>query len=275
MNYPLQSIFENHLFQQQLAAQTVLSYRHDLINFFRFLASNGRQPTELKAITESDLRAYFLELKKAADITAATYNKVLSHLNQYFIFLFQAKQISTLPTLGLKSTPVTSNQPNQLFWSDQLAELLANPQISFYGRLTLLLTAHFFQSTEFLEADFYQIWQFEALNNFERQFMQQFKAFHQPLAKNQICEDLFLKRKTDHHAPRLTLPALHKYLKKDQNWLPFPFSPKNLRRDAILSFLIRHRNLTSLTCCRKLHLDLKSLNYYRLLSYQPHETTSS
>uniref|UniRef100_UPI00029B02DC site-specific integrase n=3 Tax=Liquorilactobacillus vini TaxID=238015 RepID=UPI00029B02DC len=201
MNYPLQNIFENHLFEQQLAAPTVLSYRHDLINFFCFLASLDHQPTELPKITESDLRAYFLALKNAAEITAATYNKVLSHLNQYFIFLFQAKQISTLPTLGLKSIPVATNQSNQLFWSDQLADLLANHQISFYGRLTLLLTAHFFQPAEFLEIDFYQIWKFETLNNFEHQFMQQFEIFHQPLTKKQVCKDLFLKSRIDHHDP--------------------------------------------------------------------------
>lgn len=63
MNYPLQKIFENHLFKQQLAAPTVLSYRHDLINFFCFLASLDHQPTELPKITESDLRAYFLALE--------------------------------------------------------------------------------------------------------------------------------------------------------------------------------------------------------------------
>lgn len=270
MSYPLQNIFENQLFKKRLSAQTVLSYRHDLENFFKFQAINQTavDPTDPVAVTESDLRSYFNQIKKAAGITAATQNKILSHLNQYFIFLFQSGQSKSLPTLNLKSQKVLSGKSQHLNWTDQLAGLLADIHLTFYTRLTLLLSAHFYQPTEFLEPGFYQIWEFEALTTFEKNFMQEFTLFHQPLVQKQQSADLFLKKRRDQKHPQLTLPALHKYLKKDQSLLKLPLLPQTLRTDAICYFLLKNRNLSSLDCCQKLHLDLNSLNYYRLLSFQ-------
>ncbi|AUJ32187.1 MAG: site-specific integrase [Liquorilactobacillus nagelii] len=268
--YPYQTVFENHLFQQKLASSTILSYRHDLLNFFTAM-TNKLETTEPDQITTSDLREYFFQMKKAASITDTTYNKILSHLNQYFIFLFQANLISSLPTLSLKGAAIKSAAIMPINWSNQLPVLLSNSELSFYTRLALLLIAHFYAATEFLQPGFYLIWQIEKLTAAEQSFMQQFEKFHQPLCQRQNSSELFLKQRHSNN-PSLTLPALHKYLQRDQDQVAFPLTPQKLRTAAICNFLQKNRQLTNQTCCRQLHLDLNSLNYYRLLSFST-ETT--
>lgn len=264
--YPYQTIFENHLFQQQLASTTILSYRHDLINLFHALQSNP-QVTSPAQITAADLQEYLLQMKKAATITDTTYNKILSHLNQYFIFLFQVKLISSLPTLSLKGTMLKHANLIPTTWSEQLPKLLTNTELSFYTRLTLLLTAHFYAAAEFLQPGFYLIWQSEPLTATEQHFMNEFHQFHQPLSQRHNSLDLFLKQRHTNSEPYLTLPALHKYLQRDQTQLDFSLSPQKLRTAAICNFLQKNRQLATQVCCRRLHLDLNSLNYYRLLSF--------
>ncbi|MFL2029333.1 site-specific integrase [Loigolactobacillus zhaoyuanensis] len=269
MAYPYQKNFQHFLAEKELAEITIAEYSRTLEDFFTYLQRFNwafSSDPSLDNILENDIRDYLSMLLSQRELKNDTYNKILSHLNGYFKFLFTHELIAHYPTVGLKGLSKETLQPTIDFtWLDQLAAHLQNQQLSFYTRALLLFSAHGFTSQEMLAPDFYTIAAELSFNATEHVFMQAFHDYLQPRQLLQNSAELFLKTRLDRQHPRLSAPALHKYLKKDAPLLDFALTPQKLHQGYILHYLIQHRAASQTELQQQLRLDPASLDYYRSL----------
>ena len=270
MDFPYADRFSHYLKHDRLLADnTINDINHDVADLFNYLRHFNvlyQVNPDLDQLEETDIRAYFNMLQVERNIKNTTYNKVLTHLTTYFNFLFQNKLTTSLPTIGLKGLKRQTDDSLPLNWVDQLPLLLSDDSLSYYGRLVLLLTSHFYTVKEMLQPGFYQILDRESWLDFEQAFLAEFKNRQTDLQARQNSLDLFLKQRLNLANPTLTLPALHKYLKQDQAQLPFSFKPSQLYQNAVCYFLVSHQDLSDQQLATRLRLDLTSLNYYRQLN---------
>ena len=272
MNFPYQQRFTHYLKTERLLEDsTITDINHDVADLFNYLRHFNvlyQTNPDLSNLEETDIRAYFNMLQVERQIKNTTYNKVLTHLNTYFAFLFKNKLTTSLPTIGLKGLKRQKQVEIPLNWVEQLPLLLADDAISYYGRLVLLLTSYFYTVKEMLQPGFYQILARENFADFEQAFLTKFQQHQASLNERQASPELFLKQRLNLANPTLSLPALHKYLKKDQAHLDLAFKPSQLYQNALCYFLINNQNLSDSQLSSRLRLDLNSLNYYRQLSQQ-------
>lgn len=270
MDFPYADRFSHYLKQDRLLADnTINDINHDVADLFNYLRHFNvlyQVNPDLDQLEETDIRAYFNMLQVERNIKNTTYNKVLTHLTTYFNFLFQNKLTTSLPTIGLKGLKRQTDDSLPLNWVDQLPLLLSDDSLSYYGRLVLLLTSHFYTVKEMLQPGFYQILDRESWLDFEQAFLAEFKNHQADLQARQNSLELFLKQRLNLANPTLTLPALHKYLKQDQAQLSFSFKPSQLYQNAVCYFLVSHQDLSDQQLATRLRLDLTSLNYYRQLN---------
>lgn len=272
MDFPYADRFSHYLKQDRLLADnTINDINHDVADLFNYLRHFNvlyQVNPDLDQLEETDIRAYFNMLQVERNIKNTTYNKVLTHLTTYFNFLFQNKLTTSLPTIGLKGLKRQTDDSLPLNWVDQLPLLLSDDSLSYYGRLVLLLTSHFYTVKEMLQPGFYQVLDRESWLDFEQAFLAEFKNHQTDLQARQNSLELFLKQRLNLANPTLTLPALHKYLKQDQAQLSFSFKPSQLYQNAVCYFLVSHQDLSDQQLATRLRLDLTSLNYYRQLNYR-------
>lgn len=263
MQYPYQHQFRSYLQIKQKSPVTVNNYDAAVAQFFTFLIDQGRD-TKLHDITENDVRAYLAALQDNQSITIRTYNKVLSQLNSYFSYLLSHRITTVLPTLTLHGKAVRPDSRINTKWLFKLDTILGDDHIHFYTRLTLLLCSRGYTVHEFLQPGFERIWKQLAMNSpAEQAFRHAFTAFITPLQDKQQSSLIFLKRCFDPASPGLTNAGLHKYLRRDQEYLGFSCAPKYLHQAYVMHYLATHRNETDQELERFLNLDPASLNYYR------------
>lgn len=268
-HYPAEKGFTTYLTHQGLSQVTIASYGQTIQQLITYLAANRPRAVAdaLDHVTTNDLRAYLSYLQDERHITMNTYNKTLAQLNRYFTYLFENHLISNYPTLPLHGRAVKNHpRAHRGEWLSKLPRILADDQVSFYTRLTLLIIAHGFTVAEFLQPGFWQTWAtVKPTIPGEQEFRHAFAAFHQLLVDRQQCQDLFLKQRTNLNKPQLTNPALHKYLKADERYLGLSLKPAQLHQDYLLTQLAAMAGQSNNQIMARLHLDPASLLYYQRL----------
>lgn len=264
MSYPLETAFRLTLKQQNAKKATIANYDTTLNQFFAFLENQlqiGGQEA-LAKITENDLHAFFDQQR----ITPGTYNKKLSHLNQYFLFLFDHRFINQLPTLPFHGHAVPHKQSSDANWLDYLPTVLTNNNLHFYTRVTLLLLSHGYDIQEIMKPGFYDVFaSIKLKNSREQQFRTNFQNFIEPLQQQQHSHNLFLKQRINRKSPLMSLAGLHKYLKADQSQVPFSLIPQQLHKNYLLTQIKAHPEMSPSELCQFLRLSPQSLNYYQNL----------
>lgn len=267
MSFPYEKRFRHYLATKRILERNtqddICRDVADLFNYLRHFNSLYQKDPDLSKLEESDIRDYLNMLQTKRGIKPTTYNKVLTHLNVYFSFLFSEKLSKSMPTLALKGLKRPQNSPVPLTWQTDLHLLLENDQLSYYTRLMLLLLAHYYPINEILRPGFYQILQTEKFTPEEEKFLEDFRSYIAPRQLRQQSDDLFLKQRFNLAEPQLTLPALHKYLKADQEVCHLPLAPRKLYQAATFNYIKTNQNATDQELCERLRLDGTSLNYYR------------
>lgn len=270
MNFPYAKRFRYYLQNDRmLENSTINDIEHDVDDLFNYLRKFNvlyQNNPDLSDLEETDIKTYFNMLQLNRNIKNTTYNKVLTHLNTYFIFLFQNKLSNSLPTIALKGLKRTKESTIRLDWTNSITEYLTDENLSYYTRMVLLLISHFYTITEILQPNFYQVVARENFADSELKFLTAYNSFLAPLQKKQGTSNLFLKQHINLADPCLTLPALHKYLKKDQPKINIALQPRQLYQNAICYFIISHQELSDSTLSNRLRLQSASLNYYRQLN---------
>lgn len=270
MDFPYKERLINYLKNDRfLADSTIKDLTEDVQRLFNYLRENNptyQSTADLNQITELEIKEYLSWLQIQRQIKNSTYNKILTHLNSYFIFLFQNGLATTLPTIGMKGmkkSKSTSPAREAINWTKKLSDYLANDQLAYYTRMTLLLTAHYFTTAEFIQPDFYQLLPDIDWQPFETEFLKHFAKEHEAAVSLQHSQAIFLKERINIANPTLSLAGLHKILKKDQPKVDLPLKPSVLYQNAILNYVHHHQNLSDERLMHDLRLSRESLNYYR------------
>ncbi len=268
--YPYQETFEQYLNRRELAQPTIAEYRSVLTDLFNFLSNfNAGYQADHRVATllDRDVEQYLAMLVNQRHVTNGTYNKMLSHINIYFKYLFTHDLITHYPTLTLKGKSHDDLKAPTTKWLHLMPTILANQQLAVYTRLTMLLSSRYYTISEFLTPGFYQQLNTSDFNANERTFWQTYQQFIHPLQERQHSSDLFLKQRLAGD-PHLTAAGLHKYLKPDEKLLGFSLTPTRLYQSAVIDFLLQHPSLSDQQLSQKLRLDPQSLTYYRQLAMQ-------
>ncbi|GAA3621347.1 phage integrase N-terminal SAM-like domain-containing protein [Secundilactobacillus similis DSM 23365 = JCM 2765] len=266
--YPYQDSFEQYLTIQELAQATIDEYSSVLTDLFRYLSdfnTGYQRDHRVATLLDRDVEQYLAMLVNERQVTNGTYNKVLSHINIYFKYLFTHDLIPQYPTVTLKGKSHDQLQTPSTKWIYLLPDILANETLAVYTRLSLLLLSHFYPAKEFLTPGFYDQFDATTLTGAEADFWQRYQQFIQPIQQRQHSQDLFLKQRFGGD-PHLTSPGLHKYLKPDAKVLGFPLTPTRLYQSAIVNYLLTHSTQSDSTIAETLRLDPQSLGYYRQLA---------
>lgn len=266
--YPYQDAFNRLLNDRSMADATRDEYTATLTDFFHYLENFNptyQRDHRVNQLQTPDVEQYLAMLVDARQIQNQTYNKVLSHLNVYFKFLFSHRWTPYLPTLDLKSKPKQAAQPINYRWVDRLDELLADDRLHFYTRLTLLLVARGYPVQSFLKPGVTAHLNTTDWSNAAQTFLKSFQTFVLPLQQRFVCDDWFLKQRAAAD-PHLTLPGLHKYLKPDEAVAGFALSPTVLYQGYLVNYLRRHPQKTDGEVIAALNLPPDSIDYYRRLS---------
>lgn len=268
MSFPYEKRFILYLRNERfLEENTIADLTRDITRFFNYLRQNNpnyRDSLKVSSISSNDIKEYLNTLSITNNIKNTTYNKMLTHINTYFKFLFINNLSPVLPTLSIKGRKRTVNKTNDLAWTEKLAEYLVDDNLSLYTRMTLLLISHFYTIKEILQKDFYQELNQIEFTNFEYEFINLFNEEILNLQQRQHTHDIFLKKRLDIVSPQLTLPGLHKYLNKDQKNIDIKLSPRELYQNVVCYFILNNQNLSDTQLIQRLRLeDLTSLNYYR------------
>lgn len=271
VNFPYSKAFELFLHSDSLSSATISSYESTIASFFTFLSANRPQALTdgIKSIEETDVRAFFDYLQSTRQITLGSYNKTLAQLNRYFTFLFTHNLSKNLPTLPLHGKQVSKQTSINFDWLKKINPILIDKQLHYYTRMTLLLLAHGYTVNEFLQPGFYRLYhQMTSKYSQEDNFRHAFQTFIKPIQSKQACRDIFLKKRLDLDHPQLTNPALHKYLKSDEDYLGFSVSPAKLHQSYICFQLKQLQGHSDLEIEQKLNLDPESLLYFKKLLLQ-------
>lgn len=266
--YPYQDTFKLYLQQQELATATIAEYDSVLTDLFNYLSNFNagyQQDHRVSTLLDRDVEQYLAMLINQRHVTNGTYNKMLSHINIYFKYLFTHNLITHYPTLMLKGKSHDDLKTPSTKWLHLMPDILADQQLAVYTRLTLLLISHFYTTKEFLAPNFYQQFQPQAFNADEQTFWATYQRFIQPLQARHHSHDLFLKQRLSGD-PHLTSAGLHKYLKPDEKRLGFPLIPTRLFQSAVINDLLQHPELSDADFSERLRLDPQSLAYYRQLA---------
>ncbi|WP_367295592.1 phage integrase N-terminal SAM-like domain-containing protein [Levilactobacillus yonginensis] len=266
--YPYQDAFNRTLADRSMATATRDEYTATLKDFFHYLENFNptyQRDHRVNQLQTPDVEQYLAMLVDARQIQNQTYNKILSHLNVYFKFLFSHRWTPYLPTLDLKSKPKQAAQPVNYRWVDTLADFLADQRLHVYTRLTLLLIAHGYPVQVFLQPDFTANLITADWSATDQAFLQEFRVFVTPLQDRFQTGDWFLKQRAAAD-PHLTLPGLHKYLKPDERIIGFALSPTVLYQGYLVNYLRRHPQKTDREVVATLNLEPDSIDYYRRLA---------
>ncbi|WP_367341692.1 phage integrase N-terminal SAM-like domain-containing protein [Limosilactobacillus sp.] len=271
LQFPYQKNFALFLKTQSLSPTTIASYESTITAFYTFLLANRPQSLAdgIRSVNETDVRSFFDYLQQSRQITLGSYNKTLTQLNRYFTYLFSHHLSDQLPTLPLHGKQVSEKTDINFVWLKKMDAVLADSHLHFYTRMTLLLLAHGYTVNEFLQPGFYKVYQkMKSQNQEELNFRQSYQDFIRPIQEKQASSDIFLKKRLDLNHPQLTNPALHKYLKSDQEYIGFTISPAKLHQAYVCYQLKRLEGKSDHEIEQVLNLDPQSLLYFKKLLIQ-------
>lgn len=258
--------FEAYLKTRHISDKAHTEYMNSLNDFFSYTIQHNTDykiSEDIKDVHEMDVRLFKNFMLSNLQLSPSTINKVLSNLNVYFKYLFSVKKTPEIPTLNINSVtvPKQADFPVEVFL--KLSEYL-KADLSIYTRLLILIIAKGFNYKEALQAGFYQKFNQLDFDTDEQQFLSLYKTYIEPYRNYWNNDNLFLSRNRGANTPLLTVPAIHRDLKRDSETTGLDLSPKKLYTTFILLALSTKELSTDQQ--RALDaLDTPSLMYYRRL----------
>ena len=263
---PYLSGFEAHLKTRHISNKAHTEYMNSLNDFFNYTVQHNNDykiSEDIKDVHEMDVRLFKDFMLEKLQLSPSTINKVISNLNVYFKYLFSVKKTPEIPTLNINSVtvPKQTDFPTVVFL--KLPEYL-KADLSVYTRLLILIISKGFNYKEALAPDFYRKFNQLDFNQDEQQFLDTYKTYIAPFRSFWDDQNLFLSRNKAANTPLLTVPALHRDLKRDSESTGLDLAPKKLYTTFILLALstkeLSDDQLRALDA-----LDTASVLYYRRL----------
>jgi len=263
---PYLSGFEAYLKNRHISPKAHTEYMNSLNDFFTYTIQHNNDykiSEDIKDVHEMDVRLFKNFMLENLQLSPSTINKVISNLNVYFKYLFSVKKTPEIPTLNINSVtvPKQTDFPTVVFL--KLSYYL-QADLSVYTRLLILIISKGFNYKEALMPDFYKKFNQLKFDKDEQKFLNVYKDYITPYKSFWDNDNLFLSRNRGANTPLLTVPALHRDLKRDSDSTNLDLAPKKLYTTFIL--LALSTNSLSEDQERALDaLDTASVLYYRRL----------
>ncbi|KRK80538.1 site-specific recombinase XerD [Companilactobacillus nodensis DSM 19682 = JCM 14932 = NBRC 107160] len=231
--------FNAYLKTRHISPRAHTEYMNSLNDFFSYTIQHNDEykiTEDIKDVHEMDVRNFKNFMLENLHLSPSTINKVISNLNVYFKYLFSLKRTPEIPTLNINSVvvPKQSDFPIEVF--QNLPKYL-NSDLSIYTRLLILIISKGFNYKEAMEPDFYRTFNDLKFSTLEQKFIESYQAFMMPLRSQWNNQNLFLSRNKGANSPLLTVPALHRDLKRDSESTGLDLAPKKLYTTFILMAL--------------------------------------
>ncbi|WP_125763822.1 phage integrase N-terminal SAM-like domain-containing protein [Companilactobacillus hulinensis] len=258
--------FNAYLKTRHISARAHTEYMNSLNDFFSYTIQHNNDykiSEDIKDVHEMDVRHFKNFMLENLKLSPSTINKVISNLNVYFKYLFSLKRTPEIPTLNINSVEVPKQDdfPVEVF---QNIPKYLNSDLSIYTRLLILIISKGFTYKEALEPDFYIRFNQLHFTTLEKKFLESYQAFITPLRSHWNNQNLFLSRNKGANSPLLSVPALHRDLKRDSEATKLDLSPKKLYTTFIL-LALSTKNLSEDQERALDALETASLLYYRRL----------
>ncbi|WP_368791010.1 site-specific integrase [Companilactobacillus farciminis] len=258
--------FEAYLKTRKISDKAHTEYMNSLTDFFNYTIQHNpdyKITEDIKDVHEMDVRLFKNFMLEELQLSASTINKVISNLNVYFKYLFSAKKTPEIPTLNINSVtvPKQSDFPVEVFL--KLPYYLQS-DLSVYTRLLILIVAKGFNYKEAMQAGFYQKFNQLDFDEDETKFLNLYRNYIEPYKTYWDNDNLFLSRNRGANSPLLTVPAIHRDLKRDSKATKLDLSPKKLYTTFIL-LALSTKELSADQQRALDALDTPSLMYYRRL----------
>ncbi len=258
--------FDAYLKTRHISPKAHTEYMNSLNDFFTYTIQHNTDykiSEDIKDVHEMDVRLFKNFMLDNLQLSPSTINKVISNLNVYFKYLFGVKKTPEIPTLNINSVtvPKQSDFPTAVFLK---LPYYLQADLSVYTRLLILIISKGFNYKEALMPDFYKKFNQLAFNDDEEKFLKLYQDYIEPYRTYWDNNNLFLSRNKGANTPILTVPALHRDLKRDSDTTNLDLAPKKLYTTFIL--LALSTNSLSDDQQRALDaLDTASVLYYRRL----------
>ncbi len=122
----VQSFLDFARVEKGLAANSIVSYRRDLVEFSNFVQRLGKSAGELQ---RDDIRLYLEELKDERKLVARSRARHLVSVRNLFRFLMREGRITSDPTAQVEAPQLGQSLPSYLT-ADEVDKLLAQPDVS-------------------------------------------------------------------------------------------------------------------------------------------------
>ena len=258
--------FEAYLKTRKISDKAHTEYMNSLTDFFNYTIQHNpdyKITEDIKDVHEMDVRLFKNFMLEELQLSASTINKVISNLNVYFKYLFSAKKTPEIPTLNINSVtvPKQSDFPVEVFLK---LPYYLQADLSVYTRLLILIVAKGFNYKEAMQAGFYQKFNQLDFDEDETKFLNLYRNYIEPYKTYWDNDNLFLSRNRGANSPLLTVPAIHRDLKRDSKATKLDLSPKKLYTTFIL-LALSTKELSADQQRALDALDTPSLMYYRRL----------
>ncbi|ATO46492.1 hypothetical protein C5L30_001131 [Companilactobacillus farciminis] len=258
--------FEAYLKTRKISDKAHTEYMNSLTDFFNYTIQHNpdyKITEDIKDVHEMDVRLFKNFMLEELQLSASTINKVISNLNVYFKYLFSVKKTPEIPTLNINSVtvPKQSDFPVEVFLK---LPYYLQADLSVYTRLLILIVAKGFNYKEAMQAGFYQKFNQLDFDEDETKFLNLYRNYIEPYKTYWDNDNLFLSRNRGANSPLLTVPAIHRDLKRDSEATKLDLSPKKLYTTFIL-LALSTKELSADQQRALDALDTPSLMYYRRL----------
>jgi Exonuclease I len=256
--------FEAYLKTRKISDKAHTEYMNSLTDFFNYTIQHNpdyKITEDIKDVHEMDVRLFKNFMLEELQLSASTINKVISNLNVYFKYLFSAKKTPEIPTLNINSVtvPKQSDFPVEVFLK---LPYYLQADLSVYTRLLILIVAKGFNYKEAMQAGFYQKFNQLDFDEDETKFLNLYRNYIEPYKTYWDNDNLFLSRNRGANSPLLTVPAIHRDLKRDSEATKLDLSPKKALYDFYPTSFeyerTEYRPTTSFGCSRHSFFDVLS-----------------
>lgn len=257
--FPYQVPFIDHCQNiQNLSKYSIGMIISDVGKFWKYYSVKFPNNPNIKNVTSADVRDYLIQLDQKEHLSKKTINKYLSHLKKYFIFLAENNLIESYPLFTLKGISFKRRETVIVNWMPYISNFL-NKSIHPETMKLLIVISLGYDLDQLLNIRWDDI--NSKLSNTLKRYLINNLDFNK--TSNPY---IYQGKRVDKYT---SLDRVTSIVKKDQQLIAFPITPRKLRQSYILS-IVSNPSLSDNQLLKILHISKKSLSYYKFCANYYH-----
>ncbi|MGN8864439.1 site-specific integrase [Lactobacillus amylovorus] len=250
--YPYQNIFINYCRKiQKLSEYSINMINSNLSNFWIYFSANMPNDPNINNVTSSNIRDYLIQLDQKEHLSKKTINKYLSYLKKYFIFLTENHLISNYPLYNVKGISFKRRETIIINWMPYINNFLGKELHPETIKL-LILISQGYDLDQLLNV------RWDDINSKLSNTLKRYLINNLDFTKTSNPY-IYQGKRIDKYT---SLDRVTSVVKKDQQLIAFPTTPRKLRQSYILS-IVSNPRLSDSQILKILRISKNSLSYYK------------